>query len=101
MQPQPQTLDSSSNEATFDTPNQEYLTTETMISNPIPHSMQTIELAAEPTPHEPLLLQLATLRTPLSTPRDRIQPSLIDKPDNWNQMSASAKQKWRQTQKYK
>ena len=62
--------------------------------------MQTIE-STEPTPREPLLLQLAMPITPLMTPQDRIQLFPIAKPDNWNQMSASAKQKWRQAQKCK
>ena len=62
MQPQPQTIDSTSNETTLDSPNQEHMATE--IDEFKPHPMPTVELA-EPIPH------------PM--------------PDNWSQMSRNAK----------
>ena len=105
MQPQPQTIDSTSNETTLDSPIQEHMTIETNRFKP--HSLQTMETSAQDQPQEavtstptlmtePLLLQLATPISPLTTPQDRIQPSSIAKPDNWAQMSKKQRQNWRQ-----
>ena len=110
MQPQPQIIDSTPSETTLDSPNLEHIDTET--DGIKPHLIPTMEtpfqdqlqeaMTSTPTSMtEPLLLQLATPISPLTTPQDRIQLSLIAKPDNWNQMSASAQRKWRQAQNSK
>jgi len=103
MQPQPQIIDSTSNETTLDSPNQKHVVTESYGFKP--HSVITTEIPAQDqlqeavtsTPTlmtEPLLLQLATPLTPLMTPQDRIQLSLVAKPDNWAHMSKTQQRNW-------
>ena len=71
------------------------------METPVQDQLQEAMTSTPTSMTEPLLLQLATPISPLTTPLDRIQPSLIAKPDNWNQMSASAQRKWRQAQNSK
>ena len=50
---------------------------------------------------EPLLPQLVTPTSPLATAPIQLRPSPINKPTNWNEMSANAQRRWWQIQKHK
>ena len=105
MQPQHQTIDSTSNETTLDSPNQEHMATETYGFKP--HSVSTIETPAQDllqetvtsTPTlmtEPLLPQLATPISPLTTLQDHAQHRMTSRPPEYELWSYSKKYRWRQ-----
>ena len=50
---------------------------------------------------EPLLPQIVTPMSPLATAPIQLRPSPINKPNNWNEMSANAQRRWWQIQKHK
>jgi hypothetical protein len=109
MQPQSQTINSTSNETTLDSPNQEHMTTESDRFKP--HSIPTME-SAEPTPQElatststlrtePLLLQLATPKTVPTTLQDHAQHRLIPRPPEYELWSNNKKYNWRRKFEHK
>jgi hypothetical protein len=76
--PQPQTIDSTPNETTLDSPNQEYVTTEThgfkphlipTTETPVQDQLQETAISTPTLMAEPLVLQLATPITP-TTPTE-------------------------------
>ena len=94
MIPQSQTIEPISDETAFDSLNQESKTTEThdIAHHPIPTIAQAFESKSQE--------QIGS--TPSQTTSHNLpQPPSIAKPDNWNQMSTKAQQKWRQRQKHK
>jgi hypothetical protein len=125
-QTQPQTIESTSNETTFDSPNQEHVATESYGFKP--HSGPTTEilplkltppspqfttpLAHSPTPldqaqstpnakpddlHEQFPIRVASTNSLMSSPTSPHFPSSV--PDNWSQMSRNAKKRWSQHHK--
>ena len=104
LQPQPQTIESTSNETSLDNPNQKHVATESYGFKP--HSMPTME-STEPIPQEiatltstlkiePLLLQLATPITSQAIPLDHAQHHLTSRPSEYTSWSYSKKYRWRQ-----
>ena len=89
--PQPETKEPTSNETALNDPNQECMATETQEFKP--HSIPVAEPPSEPHPHEiatstsPLMTepQSETPMTPQATPPIQLQPSPINKPNNWNE----------------
>ena len=96
MQPQPQTIESTSNEASLDSLIQDHIDTVTSGFNP--HAGPTMETSTEdqsqPTPPSISSPQLIASIAPPLTPPIKAQPPPIAKPDNWNQMSPKQKSNW-------
>jgi hypothetical protein len=107
MQPQPQIIDSTSNETTLDSPNQKLMVTETYGSKS--HSVPTMETSSKnqsqestttiPTlMTEPLLPQLVTPATPPTTLQDQTQLAIYqtrERPPEYNDWTSSKKAHWR------
>ena len=95
--PQPHITESTTNETTVNYPNQEQTITGTHGFKH--HSLLTTEPPSESSP-TPFNVHMA-IADPHREHDDQDQPPPNVKPINWNQMSASAKRRWRQIQKHK
>ena len=92
---QSQTIEPTTDETTSESPNQESTATET--HDITHHSLSMIDQASEPSSAQDQIGSTPPMMTSHNSP----QPPSIAKPDNWNQMSASAQVRWRKIQKHK
>ena len=83
--PQPHTIESTMTELTCDNPDHDTTRTHGLKH----HSVTTTELLFEPPQQE-----IATLTTLQARIQNTFQSTPIEKPDNWNSMSATTKKNW-------